>query len=106
MSDSNEAEWLLYDVTPSYAQDWEERDILPFPAAIVKILQRQAGYIFDARAIDADVDEFNQWRITLSASYYGNDKLLFKWTGVGLTFEDAQNALVRFMNGWWFEADL
>ncbi len=107
MADSGAQEgvgWLTFEVEDGPSWRNNNRTIyLPFPSAVIHILRNNSSD-FTPTNIDADLDEFNQWRITLKANWFGQRE--FKWTGVGLTFEDAQNALVRFMAGWWFERDL
>lgn len=104
MNDEEEG-WLTFpvDVTPKWSNQ-QEIVYKPFPRAVVWYLGVHGS--FTPKSIDVDIDEFGQWKVTANAWYYGNENLPFKWHGVGLTFEDAQEALIRFMDGWWFERDL
>ena len=100
----DEVGWLTVEVEDEPSWSSLSRQVyLPFPRAIVRILEKRHPD-FAPKKIDADIDEFGQWRVSMEADYYG--QLKFKWTGVGVTFEDAQRALVKYMDGWWFEADL
>ena len=96
--------WLTFEVQdgPTWANH-RDTIFLPFPRAVVHILARSHPDFTPTQVI-GDMDDLGQYTVSLLANYYG--QLKFKWTGVGITFEDAQRALVKYMDGWWFEADL
>ena len=77
-----------------------DEEYLPLPSAIRAKMDRR----FRIDHIYPMQDEIGQWYVYVEATRLYDDEP-YVWVGVSPNWHEAQESIVRWISGWWFEDD-